>query len=46
MNTIIMYMLRECRFVNDIFPAWSSGAGDLIEDWLEELKMELQGGPR
>ena len=36
----IMAVMRESRFVTDWFPAYSSGAGDLIEDMLDDLRRE------
>lgn len=36
----VMVMLRESRFVTYMFPPYSSGAGDLIGDWLENLRWE------
>jgi len=36
----ISLALRESRFVSYLFPPYSSGAGDMIEYWLERLKEE------
>lgn len=36
----IMLMLRESRFVSCFFPAYTSGAGDLIGDWMNALRTE------
>lgn len=41
----ITLALRESRFVSYWFPPYSSGAGDMIESWMEELKTELTTPP-
>ncbi|HEV2172157.1 MAG TPA: hypothetical protein VGR71_01255 [Nitrospira sp.] len=33
-------IMRESRFVTNWFPAYSSGAGDLIADLLDDLRTE------
>ena len=37
---VITLALRESRFVSYWFPPYSSGATDMIESWMEELKTE------
>lgn len=41
----IKLALRESRFVSSWFPPYSSGAGDMIESWMEELKTEWLSPP-
>lgn len=36
----ISAVMRESRFITSWFPAYSSGAGDLIEQMLKDLKRE------
>jgi hypothetical protein len=38
----IEMMLRESRYITDQFPPYSSGAGDLVEHLLEELRVEWE----
>jgi hypothetical protein len=41
----IMMALRESRYISDWFPPTSSGAGDMIEDLMDDLREEW-GLPR
>lgn len=42
----ISLMMRESRFVAFFFPPYSSGAGDMIESWLEEMKADWENQPK
>lgn len=36
----ISLIMRESRYVTTFFPAYASGAGDMIERWMEDLREE------
>jgi hypothetical protein len=38
----IKLALRESRFVSCFFPPYSSGATDMIDRWMDELKMDWE----
>lgn len=41
----IKLALRESRFVTYWFPSYSSGAGDMIDSWIRDMKTDWENSP-